>query len=157
MNATDPLVVTARDEHGTRRLAAALARNCRSGDCILLSGDLGAGKTTFARGFIQAISGETEEVVSPTFTLMQSYRAANGGMIHHFDFYRLKQAREALDIGLEEALAEGITLIEWPALVEDVLPDTALHVEMAFAPGGRAITFAGGKAWRERLSGLELS
>jgi tRNA threonylcarbamoyladenosine biosynthesis protein TsaE len=139
-------------------LAAKLARSCHAGDCIALRGDLGAGKTTFARGFIRALSPTSDEIVSPTFTLVQTYPAHGGDMIWHFDLYRLTQAAEAEEIGLHEALQEGITLIEWPELVAGTLPADTLDICLAMGnhPGQRTLTLAGlPAAWHDRLEALK--
>src|SRR5205807_6696912 len=105
-------VVDLPDEAATARLAARISALAEIGDVIALSGDLGAGKTTFARAFIRA-RGETGEVPSPTFTLVQVYELA-AAAIWHFDLYRLRSPDEAWELGIEDALTEGISLIEWP-------------------------------------------
>lgn len=143
-------------EH-TQALAAMLAKLCLPGDCVLLHGDLGSGKTTFARGFIRALCNAEDEIVSPTFTLAQAYEMRGGGTLWHFDLYRLKHAREADEIGLDEALQNNISLIEWPEVVEKNLPSGALHARLAYgdSENSRNVTFEGEKrAWGERLSAL---
>ncbi len=142
-----------KNEMQTAALAASLAANCRAGDCILLHGDLGAGKTAFARGFIGALCDGSPEVVSPTFTLAQSYPARGGLTLWHFDLYRLKDSREAEQIGLDDALQSGLCLIEWPEIARGQLPDTALevHLEYGQGEGERIITFRGNTAWQPRL------
>ena len=107
------LAVTARDEAETARIAGAVAQVSLAGDVLALAGDLGSGKTAFARGFIRALTTPEEEVPSPTFTLVQSY-AAGGRTLYHFDLYRIEDPEEAWELGIEEALAGGVTLIEWP-------------------------------------------
>jgi tRNA threonylcarbamoyladenosine biosynthesis protein TsaE len=157
MNEANASVIST-DVSLTHRLAAALARQCRRGDCILLRGDLGAGKTTFARGFIRELQSATDEIVSPTFTLVQTYPTKDGNTVWHFDFYRLKNANEVLEIGLDEALHEGITLIEWPELAQSRLPEDALNVTIAMGsqPGQRQLTFTGLKeAWQARLDKMK--
>lgn len=152
------VTVTVPDEASTLTLAASLARQCREGDCILLNGDLGAGKTAFARGFVRALCNHVGEVVSPTFTLVQTYPADNGATVWHFDLYRLRHAAEALETGLEEALASGITLVEWPDVARSEFPPAALDVriENGSTPGERVFTFSGLPAqWQERLQSLE--
>lgn len=130
--------------------AAQLARVCRRGDCLLLFGDLGAGKTSFARGFICALLGEGTEVPSPTFTLVQTYPAAIP--VWHFDLYRLKHASELQEIGLEDALEQGITLMEWPQIAEGHLPPDALEIYIEPAGQGRQLTLRGLSAhWQNRL------
>ena len=154
---TASFAVPAADEAKTQALAAALARQCEPGDCILLSGDLGTGKTTFARGFILALCPQAGDIVSPTFTLVQTY-PAGAGTIWHFDLYRLKNREEIAETGLEEALQTGLTLIEWPELIRQQLPDDALTVTMGLTgdAGRRALTFTGRQgAWGSRLNRLK--
>lgn len=142
------------DDASTAELAQALAGVLVSGDCLLLYGDLGAGKTAFSRGVIQALCPQALEVVSPTFTLLQTYSTAKEGTIWHFDLYRLKQPHELDEIGLDDALTSGITLIEWPQLAEDRLPDDALAItiRMGAHPNERHFTFAGLPShWQDRL------
>ena len=114
----------------TQKIASVLAGWCVAGDCLMLEGDLGAGKTTFARGFVGALCDVEDEVVSPTFTLAQTYPARSGGTVWHFDLYRLKSPVELDEIGLEDALASGISLIEWPDLARGRLPAGALTVQI---------------------------
>lgn len=102
------------DERGIRRLAEILALKIRVGDAVTLSGDLGAGKTTFARAMIRAVLGEpAAEVPSPTFSLVQLYDS-DRITIAHADLYRVSGAGEAAELGLEEALGRGAVLVEWP-------------------------------------------
>ena len=102
--------------HETKKLAQELARAAKKGDCYCLIGDLGAGKTEFAREFIRTICGDVT-VGSPTFNIVQEYN-----LVHHYDLYRLKDASELTEIGLEDSLNNAITLIEWPQIAEDLLP-----------------------------------
>jgi tRNA threonylcarbamoyladenosine biosynthesis protein TsaE len=123
-------------ESDTAALGAALAVPARRGDVIALSGPLGAGKTTLARGFIQKLVGADEEVVSPTFTLVQVYDT--GAIpIWHFDLYRLEKAEEVFELGFEEALATAITVIEWPERLAALLPAARLDVTLSAAGTGR--------------------
>ena len=147
------LTITSPDEAATGALAAALARQCVNGDCLLLSGDLGAGKTVFARGFIRALTDERMEIVSPTFTLLQTY-PIEGGVISHFDLYRLRSPEELMEIGLEDALSQGITLIEWPEMARNFTPSGALEIgiRMGGAAEERVIEFSGAaEVWQDRL------
>ena len=149
------VTIAVPDEAATRALAARLARYCRPGDCILLNGDLGSGKTAFARGFIQSLQSAQEDIVSPTFTLVQTYLVAGGTTVWHFDLYRLRKPEEVTEIGLEEALDTGITLIEWPELVRKSLPGSALDITIRTGdtPGQRIFGFAGlPAAWQDRLN-----
>ncbi|MBX9924894.1 MAG: tRNA (adenosine(37)-N6)-threonylcarbamoyltransferase complex ATPase subunit type 1 TsaE [Hyphomicrobiaceae bacterium] len=108
------LSFTAIDEAGLTRLAQRVAFAVRPGDLILLDGDLGAGKTTFARAMLRALGHPADaEVPSPTFTLVQSYETPRM-TVAHFDLYRLSDAAELDELGLDDALAGGIALVEWP-------------------------------------------
>src|SRR5690242_6068039 len=127
------------DPAATERLAAIIAGQVRPGDAILLSGDLGAGKTHFARAFINALTSAPEEVPSPTFTLVQTYDAAVHGApveIWHFDLYRLKSPDETLELGIEEAFAEGIALVEWPDRLGSLKPREHLELRLAVTGDG---------------------
>lgn len=131
-------------EAETEAFAARIAKMARRGDCFALIGDLGAGKTTFARGFIQALAGEVA-VTSPTFLLVQTYDS-QPATLYHFDLYRLKAAEEAVEIGLAEALDSGIVLIEWPEMVMEGLPMSTLKIAISEgAEGGRAFDISGGR------------
>ncbi|UCH74219.1 MAG: tRNA (adenosine(37)-N6)-threonylcarbamoyltransferase complex ATPase subunit type 1 TsaE [Rhodospirillales bacterium] len=149
------LTVALADPDATARLAVALAGLLRAGDVVALYGDLGSGKTTFARALIRALTGETEDVPSPTFTLVQSYTAP-AFEIWHFDLYRLDRPEDAVELGIEEAMAEGVTLIEWPARLGAWLPARRLEVRLAYADAdtARIATLAGTGDWPERLREL---
>jgi tRNA threonylcarbamoyladenosine biosynthesis protein TsaE len=141
------------DEVATDRLGRALAAVARTGDVIALWGELGVGKTRLARGFIGALLGEAEEVPSPTFTLVQTYDTAQV-TVWHFDLYRLAAPDEALELGIEEAFATGISLIEWPDRLGALLPRKRLDLRLDFggSEGAREASLtAHGEGWRARL------
>lgn len=108
-----------------------IADQSKSGDIYLLQGDLGAGKSTFSRAFIRHLSGAEIDVPSPTFTLVQQYDT-HKGLIWHFDLYRLEDADEIYEIGWEEALSDGILLVEWPQRLGSLVPPQAktLNIEI---------------------------
>jgi tRNA threonylcarbamoyladenosine biosynthesis protein TsaE len=141
------------DETATAALAARIAALAAPGDVVALKGDLGVGKTSFARAFIHARGATEEEVPSPTFTLVQVYEAV-GAAIWHFDLYRLGMAEEAWELGIEDAFAAGISLIEWPERLGALLPPRHLEIAFAFGdrPQARRTVLAGGPEWRARLS-----
>jgi tRNA threonylcarbamoyladenosine biosynthesis protein TsaE len=144
------------DEAATGALARALAALVRPGDVIALCGDLGLGKTTFARFFIRAQLGEDTEVPSPTFNLVQTYET-NVGTIWHFDLYRLESPDEAFELGIEEAFADGISLIEWPDRLGDLLPTERLEIrlETGDAEDARRVVIRGGGDWPGRAGALK--
>ncbi len=133
------------DEAATLALGAKLGAWLQVGDVVCLIGALGAGKTTLARGAVRAWTGEVNlEVPSPTFTLAQLYEGSRG-VLWHMDLYRLRAAEEALEIGLEEALAQGACLIEWPERLGALAP--ADRTELALT----AVETASGAARAARL------
>jgi tRNA threonylcarbamoyladenosine biosynthesis protein TsaE len=142
------------DEAATAALAARLAERARPGDVIALKGDLGAGKTTFARAFIRALGGN-EEVPSPTFTLVQLYEPGPVA-IWHFDLYRLNAPEEAWELGIEEAFATGIALVEWPERLGPLLPERRLEITLLFGdrPEARHAVLSAGPGWAARLAGI---
>ena len=143
------------DEAATEALAARLAAVARSRDVIALRGDLGAGKTVFARAFIRARTRPDEEVPSPTFTLVQVYEPAGraDAAIWHFDLFRLATAEDALELGIEDAFGAAISLIEWPERLGEMLPASRLDVTLASGPtaDSRRVRIEGAAAWRRRL------
>ncbi len=148
--ASDPIrrTVVLPDLAATSSLADRIAGRARAGDFIGLSGDLGAGKTEFARAFIharqRAARQPLEEVPSPTFTLVQVYELADVP-IWHFDLYRVTRVAEVEELGLEEALSGGIALVEWPDRLGSLLPperlDLLLHPRSE--PDGRTAELHG--------------
>ncbi|MGL4440724.1 MAG: tRNA (adenosine(37)-N6)-threonylcarbamoyltransferase complex ATPase subunit type 1 TsaE, partial [Bosea sp. (in: a-proteobacteria)] len=147
-------------EAQTVRLADDIAGIVRPGDVVALSGDLGAGKSTFARALIRRLADDPAlEAPSPTFTLMQNYETRRGRVLHA-DLYRLRGPDELVELGLGEALEDAIGLIEWPDRGGDFLaPATRLDIVFELEPDGsdeqRNVTLIPGSAWADRL-GLTL-
>jgi tRNA threonylcarbamoyladenosine biosynthesis protein TsaE len=112
--------VTTRSEAGTVTAGRDLARTLTTGSVVLLSGDLGAGKTAFVRGLAEGLGVDPADVTSPTFTLMQEYRTGRVPLFH-VDLYRLTDAREIEELGLEMA-DEGILAIEWAEKLPRPIP-----------------------------------
>lgn len=110
----------------TNAIAAQLLQKLGNKGVISLEGPLGAGKTHFVKGIAVAM-GLTDEVTSPTFTLLQSYGSCEKSL-HHGDFYRLQSEAEALDLGLDDYFAEGLTIIEWGNKFPNVLPQETIHI-----------------------------
>jgi tRNA threonylcarbamoyladenosine biosynthesis protein TsaE len=121
------IVATTKSADDTRELAAQLAGLCRTGDIILLAGELGAGKTTFAQGFGRAL-GVEGPITSPTFTLLQRYDGRVPML--HADVYRLDSLQEIVDLGFPELLEEGVALIEWGDVAAPALPADFLEVRL---------------------------
>ncbi len=133
----------------TTSLAAQVAAVLQPGDVLTLSGDLGAGKTTFARALIQAC-GIHEDVPSPTFTLVQTYTTARFE-IFHFDLYRLKAPEEVEEIGLDEAFADGVAVIEWPEKAASYMPRVRLDLHFTEKGAGRVVEIKAHGPWGARL------
>ena len=126
--ASDILPLLSRDAFVAT--AAALAGSLRPGDVVTLSGDLGAGKTTFVRALVATLHGSDAAVSSPTFVFRQRY--AGMPPIEHVDLYRIEDPVEAADLGLDEAFsAAAITLVEWPERLPGLIPAGALRVSIA--------------------------
>lgn len=136
MNNIEPIVLTLTDEAETIRLGEDLALALRVGDCLALSGDLGAGKSTLARAFLRAMADDdTLEVPSPTFTLVQTYELRIA--VAHFDLYRIADGSELDELGLDEALNDGICLVEWPEMAEAELPAHRITLRLTHQDSGR--------------------
>jgi tRNA threonylcarbamoyladenosine biosynthesis protein TsaE len=179
----DELVVRTGSPGETCRVAAALVAFLRNGDVILLSGDLGAGKTVFVQGLARA-AGVNESVTSPTFTLIHSYRTAIGLDLLHADVYRLETTGEIADLGLDELVEDGaFAVVEWGERAAGVLGGDYLLVTLTVSeaevseaavseaagseaavsegtdetgPGVRRIAFEPvGRSWVERWPGVE--
>ena len=140
------------------RLGARLGPLLRRADVVRLHGDLGAGKTTLARGLIRAMAPETEDVPSPTFSLVQIYDQPTPPL-WHFDLYRLGRDDEIWELGFEDALEEAVSLVEWPQKAERMMPPAALCLNIStHANGARQVTFetepAYSDLWREQLAPL---
>jgi tRNA threonylcarbamoyladenosine biosynthesis protein TsaE len=146
----DSVRIALTDPAATEALGRRLAAILRPGDVVCLSGDLGAGKTTLARGAIAAWTGVVEEAPSPTYTLVQTYAGA-GGELWHVDLYRLSRPDDAWELGLEDAFANAVCLIEWPERLAGQLPRDRLDVTLTALGTGRMATLAGRGAWSERV------
>lgn len=134
-------------------LGARVARALGPGEAVCLSGPLGAGKTTLARGLIRALAGPDEDIPSPTFTLVQLYEGS-GFPIAHFDLYRLGRTEEAEELGLDEALDEGAAVIEWPERLGARLPADRLDIVLSIEPAGRRARLSGHGRWEGRSLGV---
>ncbi len=153
---TDTTHTLRLDEAGLARLASLIALDLRPGDLVALAGDLGAGKTTFARSAIRTLLDAPDaEVPSPTFSLVQSYDTPRLA-IAHCDLYRIEGESGASELGLEESLARGAVLIEWPERAQSLLADDRLDIAIIEIDDGarRQVTLAAHGHYRPRLERL---
>lgn len=146
------------------RAGAALAPFLQAGDCVLLHGDLGTGKTTFVRGLIQGCAAQNDlppcDVPSPTFTLVQLYTFGDTSF-HHYDLYRLPEQdneRDLVEIGLTDSLDKSVVLIEWPDRLGDLTPQDALHITLDTTPDNqRTVVLCGTGQWQQRLHTVRIA
>ena len=149
------LAIRAATAEDTRDIGAALAGLLRSHDVVVLTGELGAGKTTFVQGIARGL-GATEHVASPTFTLVREY-VSGRVPVAHVDLYRLEREQDVIDLALDELEdGERVLLVEWGDPVAELLADERLRVEFAADPDDvRRITVATvGPSWEERAGDL---
>jgi len=148
---TDAIAVPLPDEAATAAFAEDVAAAIAPSDLVALSGDLGAGKTTFARALLRALADNPRlEVPSPTFTLVQHYPTRVP--VAHFDLYRLADPDELDELGLDEALASGAALVEWPERGASRLPEARAGIAFAIAGEGRTATVTGPPGFMARLA-----
>lgn len=149
--------VTVSDQKGTETLAGQLAALAKAGDVILMHGTLGMGKSAFCRAYIRALAGNPhEEVPSPTFTLVQIYEL-DPVPVWHFDLYRLSDPEEIHELDIEDAFADGVSLIEWPDRLEYLTPQDRLdiHIEPGLNPDARVFQLVPhGEDWEKRITNL---
>lgn len=116
-------------ENDTFEIAKNIAKELKKGSIVCLDGELGVGKTIFAKGFAKGL-GIEDDITSPTFTLVQSYESLDN-VLHHFDVYRISDESEMDEIGYEEYFfSDAICLIEWSSLIPDLIPKNAIHISI---------------------------
>jgi tRNA threonylcarbamoyladenosine biosynthesis protein TsaE len=146
-----------RNAGDMRALGEAVGSMLEGGDVVSLTGDLGAGKTTFVQGAARGLGVDDAHVVSPTFTLVRHYRGRV--RIYHLDVYRLDRVQEVIDIGFEEYLdPDGVAFVEWGDAIEGLLPESYLEVELwtRVEDEGRLVfVSASGDRWNSRWERLE--
>jgi tRNA threonylcarbamoyladenosine biosynthesis protein TsaE len=153
------IVLRTNEATATKAVASALARVAKSGDLIVLAGEMGVGKTAFAQGFAVGLD-ITESVTSPTFTLVRSYpippHPGRPRVLHHLDVYRLDRMNEVADLAIGELMDDrSVTLIEWGDAVADALPKDRLEICLTFGDevDDRVIEIeAVGSSWAPRLA-----
>lgn len=117
-------------EQASKKLAQNIANKIKPNDILALTGDLGSGKTFFCREIIKSLCGQKTAVISPTFNLLQIYEHKNCS-VYHFDLYRLNHITEIYELGIEEAFSGHICLIEWPELIDSILPvDSTTYISI---------------------------
>ena len=121
-----------------RAWAREFAKKLTAPCVVALHGDLGMGKSEIARTVIQTLRGVDTVVPSPTFTIVQNYDG-----ISHFDLYRVEDADELVEVGLEHAMHNDITLIEWPEIAENMMPKDTIHVYISMHGDGRRVSVSG--------------
>lgn len=135
-----PAHLSSADE--TLGLGRSMGEVARAGDVIALLGDLGAGKTTLTQGIVRGL-GYDQEVTSPTFSLVQEYL---GGRlpVFHFDFYRVEDEHELLDLGWDDYLErDGLVIVEWPSLFPELLPEGTKWIRLSHREDGRYAELSG--------------
>ena len=152
----DPFLILDIDsEEQTESVAARLAPILRPGDVLLLSGQIGAGKSFLARSIIRTLLGPHTEVPSPTYTLVQTYGGPDFE-IWHADLYRITDPGEVVELGLVDAFETALCLVEWPEVLGSDSPEGALDLHLEAGTTGRTMQLSGPDCWKERIRGAGL-
>ncbi len=147
-------IITLDSLDATAALGRRLAGSLKTGDTVLLRGDLGSGKTTLARSVIEALAG-VSDAPSPTYTIVQTYDLLDGGWLWHADLYRVEDEAELDELGLEDAFEDAVCLIEWPDRLGALTPASRLELDISSEPGNettsRLVRLTGHGDWEARL------
>ena len=144
------LKLISHNENETKKIASTLASKLNHGDIIVLSGDLGSGKTKFTEGFL-SYWGLDDEISSPTFTIVNEHNKDNTN-IYHFDVYRLEDLDEFYAIGGTEYFLNGICIIEWGELIEDILPQNYIKISFSKDEKDDSIRYLNFEAYGDKLN-----
>jgi len=137
-----PLQFKIKEEKELEEIAKALLRQFKNNRVFTFSGNLGSGKTTFIK-YLCKVLGVAGNISSPTFALVNEYEGSKGLIIYHFDFYRIKNVREAYDMGYEEYFYSGnYCFVEWPEMVKELIPEDAVKVIIDIKEGCRELTIS---------------
>ena len=138
----------------TIKLGKKLAELSKNGDIFCLKGALGTGKTTLARAFIKYLTNN-DKVLSPTFPLLLTYEYKNN-IIWHYDMYRLENTEDIWNLSMEEALNDGIILIEWPEIIEKLLPITKIDIIIKdINHNARSVEISANKEFKQKITGFQ--
>ena len=153
------ITIDLADEGATIDIAKQIAAKAIIGDVVALFGNLGSGKTAFARAFINARTTKYENVPSPTFTLLQTYEFPDPSgtiPVYHFDLYRIERADEIEELGMDDAFADGISLVEWPERLNGRLPGNRLDIFFTQGehPNQRQVILKFYGSWTSRMQSL---
>ena len=141
--------IDVRREKDTKKVAEKLYDISRKGDVLGLSGEMGTGKTTFAKYFIQKGS-KNQNVPSPTYNLYFKYNTKKA-TVYHLDAWRLEESMELVNLGIEEFLQESILLVEWPENIKDLLPKKMLIMKFSIEKKKRNLLLSGNEVWKKRI------
>lgn len=147
--------IVCENEYKTKEFASKLAENLKIGDIIVLSGELGAGKTKFVEGILTHFNLENE-ISSPTFTIVNEYKNDKIS-IYHFDLYRLGDIYEFENIGGEEYFSKGICLFEWGELIEDVIPNEYIKISFSKSDENPDLRILDIETFGEKYSGIDFN
>ena len=136
-------------ENKTKIIAQEISQICKKGDILALSGNMGSGKTTFIKYFIQEIT-KVKSVPSPSYNIILPYETEHS-MIYHMDVWRLKNHHEALALGITEMFEKAIFLIEWAEKIKKILPNNCLNLSIKNIQDQRFLEIEGNKAWKKRF------
>ena len=153
------ITINLANEGDTIDIATKISATAASGDVVALFGDLGSGKTVFARAFINARTATFENVPSPTFTLLQTYEFPDPSgtiPVYHFDLYRIERTDEIEELGMDEAFVGGISLVEWPERLNGRLPGNRLDIFFTQGehPNQRQVILKFYGSWTSRMQSL---